>query len=216
MNMRIGLIAANGKLRRQILREAYYRNHDVTAIVLNKGQVSYDVPIIEADLFNLTKEQLTEFDVIINAFAPTDNNHSLHLEAGNHLISLLEGSETRLFIIGHSGCLYIDKAQTIRLHEIEEFPEHLAIAAKYHLELLKILKTKDIEWTFLAPSAQFDIDGPRTGHYILGDENLIVNSQFNSYISYSDFAIALVDEVENKKFINAFYTVASENTTAAS
>ena len=214
--MRIGLIAANGKLGKEILREAYYRQHDVTAIVLNKGLVKYDVPIIEADLFDLTKEQLEQFDVIINAFAPTDNNHALHLDAGKHLISLLKGSNTRLFIVGHSGCLYIDEQQTIRLHELEEFPEHLAIAAKYHLELIEHLKSNDMEWTFLAPSAQFDIDGPRTGHYITGQENITFNSQFDSYISYSDFAVATIDEIENSNFVNAFYTVASENTTSSS
>mgnify|MGYP003390830213 FL=1 len=214
--MRIGLIAANGKLGKEILREAYYRQHDVTAIVLNKGLVKYDVPIIEADLFHLTKDQLEQFDVIINAFAPTDNNHVLHLEAGKHLISLLEGTNTRLFIVGHSGCLYIDEQQTIRLHESEEFPEHLATAAKYHLELIEQLKENDMEWTFLAPSALFDVDGPRTGHYITGDENITFNSQYNSYISYSDFAVATIDEIENSNFVNTFYTVASENTTSAS
>ena len=214
--MRIGLIAANGKLGKQILREVFYRNHDVTAIVLNKGLVKYDVPIIEADLFDLTKEQLQDFDVIINAFAPTNGNQALHLEAGNHLINELEGTDTKIFIIGHSGCLYVDDSQTIRLHELEDFPEHLAIAARYHLELLQILKTKDVKWTFLAPSVLFDVDGPRTGHYITGEEQLIVNSQLNSYISYSDFAIAVIDEIENPNFINAMYTVASENTTTAS
>lgn len=216
MIMRIGLIAANGRLGKEILREAYYRKHDVTAIVLNKGLVKYDVPIIEEDLFNLTRQQLEQFDVIINAFAPTDNNQSLHLEAGKHLISLLEGTNTRLFIVGHSGCLYVDDEQTIRLHELEDFPEHLAVAARYHLELLEQLKERQMEWTFLAPSMQFDVDGPRTGHYILGEQNVILNSQLDSYVSYSDFAIATIDEIENLNFINAFYTVASENTTTAS
>lgn len=214
--MRIGLIAANGKLGKKILLEAYYRQHDVTAIVLNKGLVKYDVPVIEADLFDLTKEQLEQFDVIINAFAPTDNNHALHLEAGNHLVSLLEGTKTRLFIIGHSGCLYVDEEKTVRLHELEDFPEHLAEPARYHLELLEQLKEKNLEWTFLAPSPKFDVDGPRTGHYVTGEESVIFNSQLDSYISYSDFAVATIDEIENSNFINKVYTVASENTTSAS
>lgn len=214
--MRIGLIAANGKLGKEILREAYYRKHDVTAIVLNKGLVKYDVPIIEADLFHLTREQLSQFDVIINAFAPTDNNHVLHLDAGNHLISLLEGTKTRLFIVGQSGCLYIDEEKSIRLHELDEYPEDLKMAAEYHLQLLEQLKSRDIEWTFLAPSVKFDIEGPRTGHYITGKENIIFNSQLESYISYSDCAIATVDEIENSHFVNSIYTVASENTTSAS
>lgn len=62
----------------------------------------------------------------------------------------------------------------------------------------------------------FDSEGPRTGHYIIGSQRLVVNSQFNSYISYADFAVAVIDELENSNHVNTLFTVASENVTSAS
>ncbi|WP_332646423.1 NAD(P)-dependent oxidoreductase [Lysinibacillus sp. 54212] len=215
--MKIGLIAASGKAGSHILREALMRNHDVTAIVINKAILKRtDVETLEKDLFHLTKKDIEPFDVLINAFAPTTDEAYLHVNAGKHLISILEGTQKKLFVVGSSGCLYIDRDKTIRLMDHKKYPEHLKESAKYQLLNLQDLQNSSIQWTFLSPSAMFDSDGPRTGHYIIGRERLLVNSQFNSYISYADFAVAVIDELENANYINTIFTVASENTTTAS
>lgn len=215
--MKIGLIAASGKAGSHILREALMRNHNVTAIVINKAVLKInDVETLEKDLFHLTREDIEPFDVLINAFAPTTDEAYLHVEAGKHLISILEGTKKKLFVVGSSGCLYIDQDKTIRLMDHKKFPEHLKESAKYQLLNLQDLQKSSIQWTFLSPSAMFDSDGPRTGHYIIGSERLLVNSQFNSYISYADFAVAVIDELENANHINTIFTVASENITTAS
>ena len=214
--MKIGLIAASGKAGGHILREAVMRNHDVTAIVMNKAALKLDVKTIETDLFHLTPEQIAPFDVIINAFAPFPWEESLHIKAGKHLISLLNNTNKKLFVVGSSGCLYVDRNKTVRLLEHEEYPQHLVESAKAQLQNLKDLQNSSIQWTFLSPSATFDSDGPRTGHYVLGKERLVVNSQFNSYISYADFAVAVIDELESNQHINTIFTVASENSTSAS
>ncbi len=215
--MKIGLIAASGKAGNHILREATMREHNVTAIVMNKTTMRIDnIPTMEKDLFHLTAEDIAPFNVIINAFAPSAGEEHLHVEAGKHLISLLEGTNKRLFVLGSSGCLYLDENQTLRLMEHEEYPENLRKSAHYLLQSLEDLQKSSIKWTFLSPSAMFDSSGPRTGHYILGKENLLVNSQFNSYISYADFAVAVIDELENKNHMNTIFTVASENVTSAS
>ena len=215
--MKIGLIAAYGKTGRHILNEAKMRNHNVTAIVLNKANLrTNDVDALEKDLFHLTKEDIAPFDVLINAFAPLSDEAQLHVEAGKHLISLLEGTDKKLFVIGSSGCLYIDDKQTIRLMDLDSDPEHLQETAKYQLQNLHDLQKSSIKWTFMSPAAIFDYEGPRTGHYILGQEQLTVNSQLNSYASYADFAVAVIDELENNDHVNAFFTVASENVTSAS
>lgn len=217
--MKIGLIAASGKAGSHILREALMREHDVTAIVINKANLKVnDVETLEKDLFHLTKEDIEPFDVLINAFAPVNDNDDahLHVEAGRHLISILEGTDKKLFVVGSSGCLYIDRDHSIRLMEHKDYPEHLREAAKYQLQNLQDLKNSSIKWTFLSPSAMFDSEGPRTGHYIIGSQRLVVNSQFNSYISYADFAVAVVDELENSNHVNTLFTVASENVTSAS
>lgn len=214
--MKIGIIGASGKAGSHILREALMRGHDVTAIVKNKSVLKVDVDVIEADLFHLTQDQIIPFDVLINAFAPLLGEDILHVTAGRHLISLLERTNKKLFVVGSSGCLFIDKGQTIRLLEHEDYPEHLVENAKAQLQNLQDLQHSSIQWTFLSPSAMFDSDGPRTGHYVIGKERIVVNSQLNSYISYADFAVAVVDELENNDFINCVFTVASENVTSAS
>lgn len=215
--MKIAVIGAAGKAGTHILREAIMRNHDTTAIVKNGATLQIDdVLVIESDLFHLTKEQLAPFNIIVNAFAPLPGEAHLHITAGKHLISLLEGTEQKLFVIGCSGCLYVDKAHTKRLMDTEDYPEELVPNAKAQLQNLQDLENSSINWTFVIPSAMFDSDGPRTGHYITGNEKLLVNSQYNSYISYADFAVALLDEIENNEHPNTSFTVASENVTTAS
>lgn len=215
--MKIAIIAANGRTGSHILREALMRELDVTAIVINKSTLKIeDVPTLEKDLFHLTRDDVKPFDVLINAFSPAPGEAYLHVEAGKHLISLLEGSNKKLFVIGSSGCLYVDKNESFRLLDTEDYPEPLRVSAKYQLQNLEDLRQSSISWTFLSPSPMFDADGPRTGHYIIGKNRLVVNSQYNSYISYADFAVAVIDELKNKNHVNSLFTVASENDTSAS
>ncbi len=54
----------------------------------------------------------------------------------------------------------------------------------------------------MSPSADFNAEGARTGSYQSGKDNLLVNSNGNSYISYADFAIAVLDEAENSQHKN--------------
>ncbi|MBD8038323.1 NAD(P)H-binding protein [Solibacillus sp. A46] len=215
--MKIAVIGAAGKAGTHILREALMRNYDVTAIVKNKATLQDNKnSIIESDLFNLTKEQIEPFDILINAFAPLPGEEHLHVTAGEYLISLLEGTSKKLFVVGSSGCLYVNREKTVRLMDLEDYPEDLVDMARAQLQNLQDLESSSIQWTFAIPSAMFDSDGPRTGHYIKGAEKILVNSQFNSYISYADFAVALLDEIEKNEYPNTTFTVASENVTAAS
>lgn len=70
-------------------------------------------------------------------------------------------------------------------------------------------QTNDITWTFISPSALFAL-GKRTGSYKAGKDNLLVNSKGDSYVSYEDFAVAALDEIENPKHVNERFTVVSE------
>lgn len=215
--MKIAVIGAAGKAGTHILREALMRNFDVTAIVKNRATLQEDnIHVIESDLFHLTKEQIEPFDILVNAFAPLTGEEHLHVTAGQHLISLLEGTTKKLFVVGSSGCLYVNRDKTVRLMDLEDYPPELAETAKAQLQNLRDLENSSIQWSYAIPSAMFDSDGPRTGHYIKGEEKILVNSQYNSYISYADFAVALLDEIEKCEYPNTTFTVASENVTAAS
>lgn len=216
ISMKVGVIAASGKAGSNILREALLRNHEAIAIVKNKATLKEPVSTIEKDLFDLTSSDVESFDYLINAFAPINGEEHLYVEACKHLIAILKPTNTKLFAIGNAGCLFIDRDETVRLHEIEEYPEQLSTIAKYQLQALELLRHSTVTWTVLHPSKMFDSEGPRTGHYVLGKEQLIVNSQQISYISYADLAVAIIDEIENAHHLNKVFTAASENTTAAS
>jgi hypothetical protein len=70
-------------------------------------------------------------------------------------------------------------------------------------------KRNDVKWTYISPSADFEPDGPRTGRYVIGGEELLVNNKGESRISYADYAIAVVDEAERGKHICQRFTVIS-------
>lgn len=92
-----------------------------------------------------------------------------------------------------------------------DFPDIFKPTANGQGRNLEELKnTEDINWTFISPSAVFDPEGKRTGAYKAGNDVLLVNSQSESYISYADYAIAVVDEIENAEHVNERFTVVGE------
>lgn len=213
--MKIGIIGATGKAGNNILVEARMRHHDVTAIVRHREKVTHHhVNIIEKEVFDLTREDLQQFDVVVNAFGSQPGEEHLHVEFGRFLISLLEGSQTNLFVVGGAGSLLLK--DNTRLIDTPEFPEEFREIASQQTQNLVDLQNSSINWTFLSPSAMFDADGPRTGHYTVGKDRLLLNSQQISYVSYADYAVAVLDEIENPKHVNERFTVASENATSSS
>lgn len=208
--MKIDIIAATGKAGNLILKEAFNRGHDVTAIVRNKAKLEdQNVKVIEKDIFELTKEDLRQFDVVVNAFGAPMGQEEKHVQAGRVLIDGLKGSNTRLIVVGGAGSLYLDDSHTTLV--VETLPEFIHPTAKAQLQNLEELRqTSQLKWTFISPPMSFVPEGKRTGKFKKGKDQLIYNSKGESYISYADFAIAVVDEIENPKHINERFTVAGE------
>ena len=63
--------------------------------------------------------------------------------------------------------------------------------------LAELRERKDVRWTYISPACDFQADGERTGEYILGGEELTLNERGESIISYTDFAVAALDEIES-------------------
>ena len=210
--MRIGIIGATGKVGNLVLEEAIDREHDVTAIVRNASELSNsNINVLEKEIYDITAEDLKDLDVVVNAFGAPLGEEEAHVTAGRALIEALKGTDTRAIIVGGAGSLYVDKAQTTKLIDTPEFPEIFVPTAKGQGRNLQDLEaTQGIIWTFLSPSADFNAEGVRTGSYQSGKDNLLVNSNGNSYISYADFAIAILDEIENPQHKNDRFTVVGE------
>ena len=209
--MKVAIIGASGKAGKLIMNEALERGYDVTAIVRNKSKIeNTKVNVIEKDLFSLTKDDIKGFDVVVSAFGVWEekelDKHSLVME---HLCKILSNTNIRLIVVGGAGSLYIDKNK--KLMDSENFPEIFKPLANNMSKAFDILRNKkDVVWTYISPSADFSADGERTGEYNIGHDELCFNSKGESYISYADYAIALVDEIGNKKYLNQRITVVSK------
>lgn len=213
--MKVGIIGATGKAGNLIMKEARSRGHEVTAIVRDSKKIPEEenVIIMENDIFDLDSYHLKQFDIVVNAFGVPPAKAEQHVEAGRSLINALKDAKnTRLLVVGGAGSLFVDEAKTTRLNETPEFPEAFkAIALSQSQNLADLEQAEGIQWTFLSPAAFFDAEGKRTGKYQIGEDAFLVNKKGKSYISYEDYAIALVDEIENGWHINKRFTVVAES-----
>lgn len=209
--MKIAVICANGKEGKLIVKEAIDRGLDVTAVVRGKNQ-SVATKVIEKDLFALTSSDLEKFDVVIDAFgAWTPETLPQHSTSLKHLCDIISGKNTRLLIVGGAGSLYVNPEHTAQVMDGADFPDIFKPLASNMGKALEELRTRnDVKWTYLSPAGDFQAKGARTGKYILGGEELILNSKGESVISYADYAIAMVDEAVSGKHIQQRISVVAE------
>lgn len=208
--MKIAVIGANGKAGRLIVKEAVQRGLDVTAVIRGENQTEATKAITK-DLFDLTAEDLKGFDVVIDAFgAWTEDTLPLHSSSLKKLCDLLSGTAIRLLVVGGAGSLYVDSQHTTCLADSPDFPDGFKpLAAAMAKALGELKQRNDVQWTYLSPAADFQADGVRSGNYLLGGEELTLNSHGKSVISYADYAIAMIDEAENGQHIQQRISVVS-------
>ncbi len=201
--MKIGIIGATGHAGSAILQEGLRRNLDVTAIVRSPEKLEVEVPFIKKDLYDLTKEDLKDFDVVVDAFNAPKGKEEMHQTSMEHLIDILTGSRSRLIVVGGASSLYVDDEKTTKM--IDQMPKDspfFAVAFNMY-EASKILKaTKELTWTYVSPAAFFNPSGEETGNYQINDGILKHNSNGKSEISMKDYALAIMDIIEDKSYLN--------------
>ena len=200
--MKIAVVCANGKAGRLITKEAVDRGLDVTAIVRRENR-SAAPKSVSKDLFDLTKEDLRGFDVVVDAFgAWTEETIPLHSTSLKVLCDALSGTDTRLLVVGGAGSLYVNPEHTAVVSDGPDFPpQFLPLAKAQGKALAELRERNDVKWTFISPAADFQAEGERTGEYILAGEEFTLNERGESIISYADYAIAMVDEITKGKHI---------------
>ena len=209
--MRIAVICANGKAGKLIVEEAIARGADVTAVVRGENQ-SAAKKVIQKDLFDLNAADLEDFDVVVDAFgAWTPETLPQHNTSLKHLCDLVSGRETRLLVVGGAGSLYVNPEHTVQVMDGADFPEMFKPLAANMGRALDELRTRtDVKWTYISPAGDLQADGAGTVKYILGGEELILNSKGESVISYADYAVAMVDEALNGNHIQQRISVVAE------
>ena len=209
--MKLAVIGANGKAGRLIVQEAIDRGHEVTAIVRDRNKLDVNVRILEKDIQSLKSEELKDFDILINAMGAGTQDPIIYQDATRHMIEvLLDLPKLRYLVVGGAGSLFTDATMASALYETEQFPKAIYPTAMNMAQALELLRASQIQWTFFSPAIQFDPKGRRTGTYKLGSELVILNQAQESYISYLDYVIALLDEVEHPQFICKRFTAVGE------
>ena len=211
--MKVAIIGANGKSGSNLVQEALKQGYDVTAIVRNKEYKNGDVKVVYKDVFELSKADLEGFDAVISAFAAwTPETFPLHKKVAKHLADALSGTKTRLLVIGGAGTLLVDDKGTMAMDTPGFPPEYMGVARAAAESFFELKTKSDGLWTYVAPAGDYDADGARTGKYVLGNDHVILNSQNESYISYADLAIAIIDELKNGAFVQKRFTAVGERT----
>ncbi|MGV2018356.1 NAD(P)-dependent oxidoreductase [Agrobacterium sp. 22-223-1] len=199
---KIALIGASGNAGSRILKELSDRGHQVTAIARNPEKIASlpNVVAKKGDVFDQAglSELLKGHDAVISSVHFTASDPATLIEA------VRASGVQRYLVVGGAGSLEIAPGQ--RVVDLPDFPAAYKAEATKGAELLDRLKQeKQLDWTFLSPSAEF-VPGERTGKFRIGKDNLLSNDE-GSRISFEDYAIALVDEIEKPQHSRQRFTV---------
>lgn len=199
---KIALIGASGNAGSRILKELSDRGHQVMAIARNPEKIASlpDVVAKKGDVFDQAglSELLKGHDAVISSVHFTASDPATLIEA------VRASGVQRYLVVGGAGSLEIAPGQ--RVVDLPDFPAAYKAEATKGAEFLDRLKQeKQLDWTFLSPSAEF-VPGERTGKFRIGKDNLLSNDE-GSRISFEDYAIALVDEIEKPQHSRQRFTV---------
>jgi len=200
---KIAIIGATGRAGSQLLEEALRRGHSVTAIARDTskigprgGVVPRNVDALDASAL---QEAITGHDVVISAA------HFATLPASAVVGPVKKAGVKRLLVVGGAGSLLLPDGT--RVIDSAGFPEAYKAEASAGAGFLgKLREEQDLDWTFLSPSAEF-VEGERRGKFRLGQDDLLVSSEGRSWITFADYAIAMLDEVETPKHSRQRFTV---------
>ena len=199
----IAVVAGDGRVARKVITEAVNRGWDVTAFGRKDENTGDAQTYIKKDILDLTSEDLEGFDAVVDAFgAWTPETFHLHGETLQHLLDILADTDVRLVYVGGAGSLYVNPEHTLQVYQTPDFPaEFVPLATAQVGTLAQIRPVKNVKWTYISPAGDFQAEGERTGEYILAGEELTLNDRGESIISYADYTIALVDEIESGNHI---------------
>lgn len=209
------LIGASGFVGTAILNELLNRGHKVTAIVRDAKKMTVSNPnltIVEADVTDTDalKEAGKGKDAVISAYNPGWKNPYIYEDTLKNYPLIVESAKQagvkRLLIVGGAGTLFYAPGKMVM--DADDVPAQLLPGIKslgeFYLNTLR--KEKDIDWIFLSPAANMT-PGKRTAKFRIGKDDLVVDANGDSNISVEDFAVAMVDELEQEKHHKERFTI---------
>jgi putative NADH-flavin reductase len=213
--MKIALIGATGFVGSALLAELLSRGHHVTALARNpeKFHTQDRLTVANADVLQSAEvaSAVRGHDAVISAYNPGWQEADIYKLFLRGTRAILDGVKQagvkRLLIVGGAGSLYV--APGVQLVDTAEFPAEYkqgALAARDALNLIR--DEADLEWSFISPPARL-APGERSGKFRVGGDQLLMDGDHPAGISVADLAVAIVDEIEQRKRLQQRFTVAS-------
>lgn len=209
------LIGASGFVGTAILNELLNRGHKVTAIVRDLAKVTASNPnlkVVQADVTDtdVLIEASKGKDAVISAYNPGWKNPNIYEETLKNypliVDSVKKAGVERLLIVGGAGTLFYAPGKMVM--DADDVPAKLLPGIKslgeFYLNTLR--KENDIDWIFLSPAANMT-PGERTGKFRIGKDDLVVDVNGDSNISVEDYAVAMVDELEQQHHHKERFTI---------
>lgn len=211
----VTLIGASGFVGTAILNELLARGHRVTAVVRNPGKIGIESPsltVVQADVTDTSAlvAACKGRDAVISAYNPGWTNPNIYEETLRNYPLILEAVRQsgvrRLLCVGGAGTLFC--APGLRVVDSGVIPEAImgGVRSLGEFYLNTLMNEKEIDWIFFSPAGTLE-PGKRTGKFRLGKDDLIVDENGNSHISVEDYAVAMVDELENPKHHYERFTI---------
>ncbi|MEJ0042329.1 MAG: NAD(P)H-binding protein [Rhizomicrobium sp.] len=199
--MKVALIGATGNIGSKIAAELLSRGHSVTAIARNTDKAPAGTQAVSADAADpaALAAVLKGHDAVVSSapFAPGLSP------------AIIEGVKRsgvkRYIMVGGAGSLEVAPGKMLK--DTLTLPDAVrAILDEAALNLKRLRGETGLDWTFFSPAAEIG-PGERTGKFRLGGDQLVSDAAGKSRISYDDYAIALVDELENPRHIQERFTI---------
>ncbi|HGQ7767832.1 TPA: NAD(P)-dependent oxidoreductase [Pseudomonas aeruginosa] len=214
--MKVVVLAATGQAGRTVISELLSRGHDVTAVARTPDKLPSSIHCVQDDLSSSDRvaEIIAGADAVVSAYGPpkddprffSDVSYTDQLaEVTKRLIAAVKKAHVpRLVVVGGAGSLWFSPGVTVL--DSGHWPDNLAPIARSHMNAFAALRASDINWTYFSPPMLIE-PGVRTGKFRLGNDDIIVDDKGRNRISFEDYAIALVDELEKPAHERARFTI---------
>jgi putative NADH-flavin reductase len=208
LKMKVVLYGASGMIGSRVLQELLSRGHTVTAVTRHPEKIIVPgVRAIQGDIGDQASVALTArgAEAAVSAYAPPRAHPESLIPATQSLLAgLAKAGVKRLIVVGGAGVLEV--APGLQLVDTPNFPDEWKGIALAHRNVLPFLKESNLDWSYQSPAALIQ-PGERTGKFRLGGTKLVTDANGDSRISAEDYAVALVDELDQPKHLRQQFTV---------
>ena len=215
--MKIVVFGATGNVGQRVVAEALRRGHEVTGVVRDPAAVQSPdkrVRLVKGDATNAddVAKVARGADAVVSAISPRPNARGMAApslsENSRALIKgLRDAGVKRVLYVGGASSLEVAPGKA--LADLPDFPEAYKAEAREGRDALAIWRKEaaGLEWTYLSPAAEI-APGNRTGKYRTTDDKLLVDDKGKSFITFEDYAVAVLDELERAQHVGKRFGVA--------